>query len=353
MDQNSYRNIISGAIGGACKRFLRWLLRGISIMYKSVIAVRNFGYDKGLLKSYRAEVPVISVGNITTGGTGKTPLVIRLCNLLAEKSLKCVILTRGYRAGQEKLTDEPAILIKSCPDAKVVVNPDRVAAAKALTDSDADVIILDDGFQHRRLRRDIDIITIDATCPFGYGRMLPAGLLRETPQAMKRADAVVITRCERLSDESQKLLEERIRKIAPDIIMAKAIHKNSAPRTIKDRVIDIDEIEGKNAFAFCGIGNPDAFLANISEIGVELVGWRIFNDHHGYSEQDIKDIHGQAGSLKTDIILTTRKDWVKIALVAEKYSDIIWAYLPVKLEFLDGYDRIAGLIEKTIAKSNV
>ena len=289
-------------------------------MYKSVIAVRNFGYDKGLLKSYRAEVPVISVGNITTGGTGKTPLVIRLCNLLAEKSLKCVILTRGYRAGQEKLTDEPAILIKCCPAAKVVVNPDRVAAAKALRDSGADVIILDDGFQHRKLRRDIDIITIDATCPFGYGRMLPAGLLRETPQAMKRADAVVITRCESLSDESQKLLEERIRKIAPDIIMAKAIHKNSAPRTIKDRVIDIDEISGKNAFAFCGIGNPDAFLANIGEIGVELVGWRIFNDHHSYSEQNIKDVYEQARGLKTDIIIKNQKYWGKIRV---SYTDLI------------------------------
>ena len=322
-------------------------------MYKSVIAVRNFCYDKGLLKSYRAGVPVISVGNITTGGTGKTPLVIRLCSLLAEKSLKCVILTRGYRAGQEKLTDEPAILIKCCPTAKVVVNPDRVAAAKALTDSDADVVILDDGFQHRRLRRDIDIITIDATCPFGYGQMLPAGLLRETPQAIKRADAVVITRCERLSDEGQKLLEERIRKIAPHIVVAKTIHKNSDPRTIKDRIVNIDEMEGKNAFAFCGIGNPDAFLANIGEIGVELVGWRIFNDHHSYSEQDIKDVYGQAGDLKTDIILTTRKDWVKIALLTEKYSDIIWAYLPLKLEFLEGYDRIVVLIEKTIAKSTV
>jgi tetraacyldisaccharide 4'-kinase len=272
---------------------------------------------------------------------------------LAEKSLKCVILTRGYLAGQEKLTDEPAILTKCCPASKIVVNPDRVAAAKALRDSDVDVIILDDGFQHRRLRRDIDIITIDATCPFGYGRMLPAGLLREPPQAIERADAVVITRCERLSQESQKLLEERIRKISPDIVTAKAIHKNCTPRTIKDRIVDIDHIKGKNAFAFCGIGNPDAFLANIGEIGIELVGWRIFNDHHNYSEQDIKDIYEKAGSLKTDIILTTRKDWVKIALLAEKYSDIIWAYLPVKLEFLEGYDRIAVLIGKTIAKSNV
>jgi tetraacyldisaccharide 4'-kinase len=187
--------------------------------YSLVVRLRNFLYSKRRLKIHTADVPVISVGNITTGGTGKTPLVIWLCNTIYQKSKiknqKCgvAILTRGYKTrgtrdegpfdfaqGRRGTTDELAILAESCPQAKVIVNPDRAAAARRAVGFCAKVLVMDDGFQHRRLRRDLDIVTIDATCPFGYGRLLPAGLLREPVASLRRADAAVVTRCDQNSE---------------------------------------------------------------------------------------------------------------------------------------------------------
>ena len=159
LNQNSYRNLIAQRGGRFDRQLLRSALRGISVFYRSAVAARNIGYATGLLRSYAADVPVISVGNITTGGTGKTPLVVWLCRRLHEKGRRCAVLTRGYKTANGNIDDEPAILKKACPEAKVIVDPDRVAGAwRAVQEFGADVLVMDDGFQHRRLRRDLDIL---------------------------------------------------------------------------------------------------------------------------------------------------------------------------------------------------
>jgi tetraacyldisaccharide 4'-kinase len=194
LNQESYRKLISGQRAGYAAAISRFFIAIASHVYSTIIGLRNFLYSKGWLNAHTVGVPVISIGNITVGGTGKTPLVIWLCKFLQQKEFRCAVLTRGYKTHTKKRassigyrasrTDEPAILTESCPQAKVIVNPDRVAAAtEALAKFGAKVLIMDDGFQHRRLHRDLDIVAIDATCPFGYGKIFPMPLL--LPDATK------------------------------------------------------------------------------------------------------------------------------------------------------------------------
>jgi len=322
------------------------LLRIIAVFYRAVVSLRNLLYNSGLAKSYSSDAVVISVGNITTGGTGKTPLVIWLCQLLSKRSIRCAILTRGYKVEQGKFTDEPAILAKSCPDANVVVDSDRVhGAERAISNFGARVLVMDDGFQHRRLKRNLDIVAVDATCPFGHGRILPAGLLREPLNGLKRADAVVITRYDQASSESLEELENKIRTITPDIPIARAAHVSRYAKAMGDRTFSIEELKGKTIFAFCGIGNPKAFLLHLKAMGINVVGSKIYNDHHAYTNQDMADIHEEARYLQADLILATQKDWVKTALLIDKHDDIDFAYLGLELEFISGVDKIEALID--------
>lgn len=351
MNQNFYRNLILGADEGFARDLLRFLLRLISVAYQAAVGLRNFCYDKGLLGTYGADAAVISVGNITTGGTGKTPLVIWLCGVLESKSLKCAVLTRGYKVRGGKFADEPAILAKSCRGAKVIVNADRAQGArKAVAEFGANVLVMDDGFQHRRLRRDLDIVAIDATCPFGYGRLLPAGMLREPAMALRRAGAVVITRYDQITAGQTGELEKIIEQIAPDVTIAKAVHKHSCAKAAKGQTISIGELKEKAIFAFCGIGNPDAFLDRLAESGFNVVGSKVYNDHHDYCGEDILYIYEQARSGGADLILSTQKDWVKSSLLAPADDDIIFAYLGLELEFIEGVDKIEALIDKAVGR---
>ena len=353
MNQNFYRNFIAGVNDNFGGRLLRFLLRLVSAAYRVAVGLRNFCYDKHLLRTYGVDAAVISVGNITTGGTGKTPLVIWLCRVLEKRSLKCAVLTRGYKVEGAKFADEPVILAKSCSGAKVIANADRAQAArKAVAEFGANVLVMDDGFQHRRLRRDLDIVAVDATCPFGYGRLLPAGMLREPAKALRRADAVVITRYDQATSEQVEELENQIEQIAPDAAVAKAVHKHPCAKAIKGRTLSIDELKEKVIFAFCGVGNPDAYLNRLAEFGLNVVGSKVYSDHHDYNHEDILDIYEQARSWGANLILSTEKDWVKSSLLAPRDDDIIFAYLAVELEFVDGVDKIEALIDEVIGRSN-
>ena len=375
MNQESYRKLISGHKAGLGAGLLRLVLGVAAGGYSIAVRARNFLYSKEWLKVHRADAAVISVGNITVGGTGKTPLVIWLCKEIISDSkfqisnCQCAILTRGYKTRRASCVmrraknkhntqyairnteiDEPAILTESCPEVKVIVNPNRVAgAAEAINKFGAKVLIMDDGFQHRRLVRNLNIITIDGTQPFGYGKMLPAGLLREPVASLKRADAVVITRCDQVTETELSEIEKKLSAINPNIIIARSIHSPAYVKTTDNQEISIEHIKGKKIFAFCGIGNPDAFLNTIKTIGSELVGSKVYNDHHHYTDDCLTDIYEQAGVLKADLILTTQKDWTKIKRLALVKKDIPLAYIGIEIKFLAGEDKLRGLIEKTLA----
>ena len=359
MNQDAYRKLISGQDGGSAAMLLRFFLGAAALVYSTVIRLRNFLYSNGWLKVHTAGVPVISVGNITVGGTGKTPLVIWLCKFLQQKQIRCAVLTRGYKATQNsKLKtrnygDEPAILAESCPQARVIVNPDRAAgAAEAVDGFGVKVLIMDDGFQHRRLARDLDIVTVDATRPFGYGKMLPAGLLREPVAALKRADAIVITRCDQRPEAQLSELEKKLKSVNPDMMVARSIHAAVCAISAGDKEISVEGLKDKKVFAFCGIGNPDAFLDTTKGLGVDIVGSRLYNDHYHYTNNDIADIYEQAARFNADLILTTQKDWTKI--LNSKFSilnsqEIPFAYLAIELKLIGGEDKLRRLIEDTLA----
>ncbi|MHC4619456.1 MAG: tetraacyldisaccharide 4'-kinase [Planctomycetota bacterium] len=356
MNQQAYRKVISGQAVGIAPALLRCLLTVASWFYLGCVVLRNLLYSSRWLKTHRVNAVVISIGNITAGGTGKTPLVIWLCNLLRQKGARCAILTRGYKTTQNYI-DEPTIIAGNCPDAKLIINPDRVAAARqAIGEFGATVLIMDDGFQHRRLHRDLNIVTIDATSPFGWGKLLPAGLLREPVTALKRAHAAVITRCDQVMDSALTEIEEKLQHINPDMIIARSTHTPVSARGAQNREFGLDEFKNRKVFAFCGIANPDAFLNTLKALGAHVVGSRIYNDHHHYAQNDILHIHHQAGRLRAQLVLSTEKDWVKIAHFLPAETDIPFAYLAIQLGFVEGTADTAGsqakitrLIEQTLA----
>jgi tetraacyldisaccharide 4'-kinase len=357
LDQEAYRKLVSGGSSGPGAVLLRFILGIASYIYVIIICIRNFLYSKGLLKVHRANAAVISVGNITTGGTGKTPLVIWLCRRIISdsefkiSSSQCAILTRGYKADQN-YRDEPAVLAESCPGVQVVVNPDRVAGAtEAVGRFGAKVLIMDDGFQHRRLGRDVNIVAIDSTVPFGYGKLLPAGLLREPIGSLNRADAAVITRCDQVTDVELILLEGKLRKINPEMVIARSVHTPVCAKSIEDREINHEELKGKKIFAFCGIGNPGAFLSTVKGLGAEVVGSKVFDNHYHYTDDCMADIYEQARSLDAELILTTQKDWVSISssAIPNVGEGVDFAYLAIELRFISGEDKITELIKNALA----
>jgi tetraacyldisaccharide 4'-kinase len=357
LDQEVYRKLVSGESSGPGAVRLRFILRIASYIYLIIICIRNFLYSKGLLKVHRANAAVISIGNITTGGTGKTPLVIWLCRRIISdskfqiSSSQCAILTRGYKA-DTNYRDEPAVLAESCPGVQVVVNPNRVAgAAEAVSRFGAKVLIMDDGFQHRRLGRDVDIVAIDGTVPFGYGRLLPAGLLREPVGSLKRADAVVITRCDQVTDVELIQLEGKLKEINPEMVIARSVHTPVCAKFIDGREIGLKELKGNKIFAFCGIGNPDAFLSTVNGLGAEVIGSKIFDDHYHYTDDCLTDIYEKAQRFNAKLILTTQKDWFSISssAIPNVGEEVNFAYLAIELRFISGEDKITELIKNALA----
>jgi len=346
-----WRKLVTSKNPPAGYKLLRSVLLALSCFYRLVIALRNMLYDKSILKTVKVPAAVISIGNITTGGTGKTPLVAWLCNYFTDRNIKTAVLTRGYKVKNSIFADEPAMLAKASPAAKVIVNPDRTAGAeRAISEYNAKLLIMDDGFQHRGLARDVNIVAVDATEPFGYEKLLPAGLLREPVSSLKRADAVVITRSNQNSPEKISEIKNRISQINPDIVFAAAVHKPLCIKLIKDRQMPLNELAGRKIYAFCGIGNPDAFFQTLSDMALNIVGTKVYNDHHKYTDADITAIYEDARYKQAELVLTTHKDWIKTALLCIDKFEIPFAAMLVELAFIDGQEKIIALVNKAIEK---
>ncbi len=352
LSHQTYLNLISAkdkSFYGLPADTARGVLTMLSWPYSAIVRLRNHLYSNGLLASHRVGVPVICVGNLTTGGTGKTPLVIWFCRHMQKRQLRCAILTRGYKTQKGELSDEPALLAAQCGDMPVIVNPDRVAgAAVAMRDHAAEVLIMDDGFQHRRLARDLDVIAIDATLPFGYGRVLPAGLLREPVAGLKRAHAVVLTRCDQVPENTLSGIEEDIRAVNRNLVIARSIHTPIGVRTGQDAEVPLDEMRGMRVFAFCGIGNPQAFFRTVERLGSVLAGSRVFDDHHRYTPDDLREVHSQAREQQASLVLTTQKDWTKAVRSSMPEGDPPLAYLAIDLRITAGDEALTSLIDRVL-----
>ncbi len=348
MSQSTYLRIISGEATGLIGEAVRWALTVLSWPYSAVVRVRNYLYTTGRLKTHAVGVPVICVGNLTTGGTGKTPLVVWLCRYLQNKPVRCSILTRGYKTRPGEASDEPALVAGLCPGAAVIVNPDRLAgAAEAICHHDTQVLVMDDGFQHRRLSRDLDIVAVDATRTFGYGKVLPAGLLREPVTGLRRAHAVVLTRCDQVSADTLQRIEEEIRRINPELVVARSIHAPIGVRTLAGIEMEVGQLRGQRVFAFCGIGNPQSFFHTVEHTGAVLVGSATYDDHYRYAVTDLERIYRKAARRKASLILTTQKDWTKIAPLASPGEPPL-ACLTVELQITAGRQPLTALIDRLV-----
>ena len=284
----------------------------ITSLYKSVVGLRNFLYDKGFLSSYKSSIPVISVGNLTVGGTGKTPFVIHIANFLKKENYNPLILTRGYKRSSSKqiliskrskpklkeIGDEAAVLNSSCPGVDILVNKNRVAAAKWAEkhSSKYSCIILDDGFQHRSLKRDCNILLINPAQ--NMSDFPPYGKLREPFQNINRADVAVFTK----NQPSQLLLEE-VKSLNIPIFNA-CYSFSSKP------LFDINN--NKSCLAFCGIENPSFFYNSVSYMGIDYKQKLTFKDHQKYSASVVGSIIQKMKKHNIRTFITTHKDWVKL-----------------------------------------
>ena len=301
-----------------------FVLPPLSLLYGAVTRTRLSLYRRGTFHTTKLERPVISIGNITTGGTGKTPLVEWVARTVAAQGKKVCILTRGYGrkdphlqvivsdgygvlASPAEAGDEPYLLAtKLTGQAAVISSADRIAAAEeAIKDFGTECFVLDDGFQHLRLARDLNVATIDATNPWGGGRLLPHGRLREAREGLSRADCVVITRCDQASGVEE--LEAEIGRLIDGRPIFRSQMRPARVVSLKNASETL--AAPARVAAFCGVGNPGSFFENVRRMGFEIGLQRSFPDHHVYSQGEIDElIKDAAGSS----LVTTAKDAVKL-----------------------------------------
>lgn len=302
------------------------ILSPLSIIYRAIAWTRLQGYKSGLLPSAKLPAPVISVGNLTTGGTGKTPLVEWVCRQLAGDGLRVCVLTRGYGrlnpktqvvvsngkeilATQRAAGDEPFELAENLLGlAGVICSPNRVAAGRwAIENLGTQVLVLDDGFQHLKLSRDLNIVVIDATEPWGRDRLLPWGRLREPKSSLSRADCAVITRTDQ--KKTSNAIRNTVHQFAGTIPIFESQMVTSRIATLKGQPA---ELPSGSTGAFCGIGNADSFFEQLRRGGFDLAFAQAFRDHYEYKQSDIDSLAQKAKSKDAASLTTTAKDAVKL-----------------------------------------
>ena len=329
------------------------LLLPLSWVYGGAMLFRGFLYDFGILKSHKAQAPVVSVGNITAGGTGKTPVLIFLGQFYAERGKKVGILTRGYgrkSKGQilvtgehaslapEEIGDEPCLIHRELKKIPIAVDKIRWKGANALSQKmTVAAFLLDDGFQYRAIRKQVEIVVLDAAQPFGNLRLLPAGFLREPIRSVKRASLIWFTRVNETDNFTETARRFSRYSRAP---MIESVHQ-----PLEFRRVDESRVEPKEAFsgepvvAFCAIGRPESFRRCLNQLKLNLRAFREYSDHHLFSEKDILDIKNLAKKKGVRFILCTEKDAVKL----QKTAPDFW-YLKIAVQITRGEEILLDLL---------
>ncbi len=319
------------------------------MFYGLGVGVRDQAFRLGWKQAERAEVPVVSVGNITLGGTGKTPMVEYVARWGRSRGLRVAILSRGY--GQSSgMNDEGRVLEENLPDVPHLQGRDRATLARiAVEELESELLVLDDGFQHRRLARDLDVVLLDALDPFGLGRIFPRGLLREPISALKRASVVVLSRGDLVTADDRKAIRRRAEHAAGPLFWAVARH---APLVLlgEGGLEDpLTSIGGKRVAAFCGIGNPEGFRRTLGGLGADLVGFRSFPDHHPYSGGDMAELTTWVKGLGAELVLTTQKDSVKLR--AETLGPVPLRAVRIGLEVFEGEETLLAALARIVPAS--
>jgi tetraacyldisaccharide 4'-kinase len=372
--QHSIVRVMSGETRGAGAAITRGLLGVAEPIYRAAIGWRNRRFDRDPARARRLPRPVVSIGNLTTGGTGKTPIIRWLAAALRERGLGIGILSRGYKATPGALGDEQRMLLAMLggdanaaengipPPIAIECDPDRFAAGQRVLarTPTIDLFLLDDGFQHRRLHRDLDIVLLHAAEPFGYGHLLPRGLLREPPASLKRAGAIVVTNVPlHWEPAAQEAMISAIRQWNSTAPIVFERHEPAGFRSAKvassappDHALA--DLAQRRAYCFSGLGSPGGFEAAIRSLAGSLVGSHRFADHHDYVVADVAALQRDATAAGADLLVTTEKDWVKLASLAATATATlpIWR-LDVAARFLDAGDpELLALVERTLGKGS-
>lgn len=363
--------------GGSLRPPLTWLLGAAATVYGGAVRMRAGCYRRGrLLKSRRLPCPVISIGNLSAGGTGKTPMAVLVARRLSDHGWRVVLLSRGYGGGAEKhggvvsdgrslqmdaamAGDEPYLMAVTLPQVPVIVGRDRfVAGMQALEKFDAQVLVLDDGFQHLQLARDLDLVLLDAADPLAGGRLIPRGMLRELPGALSRAQAVVLTRAGRLTPQVLAARVAQIRKWCPQQPIFAARHEAfvggmaAAGRGGRlpgpaGSLQAATGLGGHALFAFSGIARNADFRRSVVRLGGRIVGYRDFSDHHAYTPKNQAAIVQAARRAGADALVTSEKDYVRLAQLFRWPLNLL--VVGVKMQLLDASAAFTRLLEAVVS----
>jgi tetraacyldisaccharide 4'-kinase len=345
-----FHDIVSGKRHGLPAGVVRGLLRGGEPIYHAVVGSKNRRFDSGQTVPTRVTAPVVSVGNLTVGGTGKTPFVCWLAEWFQRQGIDATLISRGYGAKRGRTNDEALELAARLPGVPHVQNPDRVAAARqAVAANPRQVLLLDDAFQHRRIARDLDIVLLDALEPFGYGHLLPRGLLREPVESLARAHVVALSRADAVNDETRKGIQARVQQVAPRAVWLELTHQPTGFVNSTGSRLPLDGFAGQRIAAFCGIGNPDGFRHTLASCSLEVTNLKILPDHCEYSPTEFARLESWiAQQSEIASVVCTRKDLVKIP--RDTLAGLpLWA-LEISLQITAGQDRLEQLLQPLAAK---
>lgn len=347
MSWNKRRERLRAGLGG------RLLLGAAALLYGGAVLGRKTLYALGLLPRKKLQAKVVCIGNLTTGGTGKTPAVLLAAHTLRQRGHNVAVLSRGYgrrQSGKDVTVlldgrpadwhacgDEPWMIHQSLAGqgVPVLVCPDRAKSGEIAVDMyDSRIIILDDGFQHLRLHRDLDIVLINARSPFGGGRLLPLGDLREPVSALRRAQMVIITHADRVTAPDLAALREDIERIHPGVSILESAHKADHLLDVRtEKKLPLSHLKGRAVTALSGLGDPLSFEASLEDLGARLAqSWR-YPDHHAYTPRDLASLQNLRGDLP---LVTTLKDFTRLPPDwRERLTGDVWV-LGIKLDILKG-----------------
>lgn len=338
----------------------------LSVAYGAVMGIRARLYEKGILRSKTLPCRVVSIGNIIAGGTGKTPMTILVAQIIRDRGYRVVVLSRGYRGrmedrggvvsdgetilkGPEDAGDEPCLMARLLPGVPVVVGRRRYETGMmAVKRFHPDVIVLDDAFQHLRLKRDINLVLLDSRSPFGNGHLLPRGFLRESPGALTRAHAVIFTR------GNNAVMPPAIDALPEGRPVFTTVHTPVIRKTDRESgpflhgAVDISMVKGKKTVAFSGLADNDQFFDLLEQAGCLIDHTFSFADHHRYNGDDLARIADTAKEKGAEIIATTFKDFVKIE--NDKRWPVALVVVDVKIEFSGEKKRFFDFISGALTK---
>lgn len=344
---------------------LRYALLPLSWLYGIITSLRNTCYDKGLFSVRSVGVPTVSVGNLSVGGTGKTPLVEYVARVLVKEGKKVAVVSRGYRRNSrglrvvsdgariqlapEESGDEPFQIAENIAGAVVVVDEQRTRGAlHAASHYDADVILLDDGFQHRSLARDFDIVVLNAR--ERWSPLLPTGRRREGLSGLRRADTLVFSHCS--GTEEVTRLGDQLRSYTEAPIFCTRFIVEDVREVTSGNSVPAEQLKNKSAVAFCGIGNPESFRQTLLELGVQVISFVRFSDHHWYRGRDLIPIVREVERTGADWILTTQKDAVRLRGMRDSEKghggQHLIHYPVIKVQFVYGEDIFLRMVRSVV-----